>query len=232
MPHSPQKARRGSHGAEADAINTITQCIRDGQFAPGQRLSESFLTKEFGFSRNTIREALRYLAATGLIQFETNKGARVVLLDRDDVASLYRLREVVEGLGAALAATNINFSGHRNAITQMLEEVRRLRQDADTAHFFEHNFRFHRLVSDQASNKYVDQTLQGLQIPALRSSYFDDITTQQYLHSLAEHEGILEAILDGAAPQAEALMRSHVADTRRALMRLSEKDFKRIYQGV
>lgn len=232
MTESKQRARRGSHGAEADAIATITQHIRDGRFAPGQRLSESFLTAEFGFSRNTIREALRYLAATGLIQFETNKGARVVLLDRDDVASLYRLREAVEGLGASLAAENINFSGNRSALTKMLEEVRALREGADPAHFFDHNFRFHSLISDMAHNKYVDQTLQGLQIPALRAQYFDEITVEAYLHSLDEHEQILDAVIDGNTAAAEALMRSHVSDTRRTLMRLSEKDFRRIYQGV
>lgn len=232
MPETKLKVRRGSHGAEADAIETITSKIRDGVLVPGQRLSESFLTKEFGFSRNTIREALRYLAATGLITFETNKGARVVLLDRDDVAALYQMREVTEGLGAFLAASNINFSGNRAAVTELMELIEGLRQKSDTQAFFQHNLDFHNLVCEMSDNKYVTQTISGLQTPALRSSYFDDMTVETLHASLDEHSAILLAIMDGDAKLAENLMREHVKQTRGALLRLPEKDFKRIYQGA
>ena len=87
---------------ESAASSRIAQALRDdilnGSIAPGQRLRQEDIAERLGGSRLPVREALRILAAEGLVQIEPNKGARVPLLDPGEVETLYRMRERLEPL--------------------------------------------------------------------------------------------------------------------------------------
>lgn len=222
----------GSRGAEALAVTTITRKIRDGVYEPGHRLSEAKLSSDLGLSRNTVREALRRLANGGLVSFEANKGARVARLQRQDVADLFALREVVEGLAASLAATNVNAPGNRDRIAQMIQELQQLKTKEDPAavHAYpEHNVRFHELLMELSGNRYVVQVAAQFHVPALRPQYFGLMDAAAYAQSLDEHEAIILAVLDGDGPRAEKLMRGHVRRTARGIHRLSDDLFSRVY---
>jgi DNA-binding GntR family transcriptional regulator len=76
----------------------LRQAILGGDIAPGQRVRQAMVAERFGASRLPVREALRMLEAEGLIENEANKGARVPLLDRDEVDIIYQMRERLEPL--------------------------------------------------------------------------------------------------------------------------------------
>ena len=78
-------------------IAFIRSGIRDGRFAPGQRLIESELQSSLGVSRGSIREAIRRLAAEHILQVELHKGARVRQLSAEEIKNIYQVREVLEG---------------------------------------------------------------------------------------------------------------------------------------
>jgi DNA-binding GntR family transcriptional regulator len=231
---SRRPAAGGSRGAEIAAVAAITQRIRDGRYAQGQRLSESFLAQDLSLGRNTVREALRSAATSGLVTLEPNKGARVVCLDRQDISGMLQLREVIEGLAASLSAANINLNRNRLALTALTNQIRTLKSlpaSKAAERFFDHNESFHNTLVEVAGNQYLDSALAKLNVPALRPAYFRSMDEDTLRASLQEHEDIGFAILEGDALEAERLMRGHVKRTHGSIVRLSDDVFFKIYRS-
>ncbi len=104
-----------------DAIHAeLVSRILSGQYAPGEHLVERDLAAGFGTSRVPIREALHRLQRDGLVDISMRRGARVHRQTIEEIEDLFNLREVIEGLGAKLAAT------HRT--DEQVEELRHLHE--------------------------------------------------------------------------------------------------------
>src|SRR5947208_1421868 len=86
------------------AIDVLRRGILNGEYAPGERLGEMDLADKLGLSRTPVREALRRLAAEGLVDVTTNKGAKVVDYPKGDLDHIFQIRAHVEGLAARAAA--------------------------------------------------------------------------------------------------------------------------------
>lgn len=116
----PRIQRLGeSHQSLAEAVCAeLRSRILSGALAPGQRLVEEALAATFGVSRNPVREALRVLAAEGLVEVLPRRGATVSLLTAEEAQELFDLRLAVEGVAARIAARKRNPDGLRR-----LEEV-------------------------------------------------------------------------------------------------------------
>ena len=80
--------------------SALRQAIIDGQYLPGQRLTERELTVSMGVSRTLLREAFRQLESEGLITVIPNRGPIVRELNADEIQELYAIRAVLEGLAA------------------------------------------------------------------------------------------------------------------------------------
>jgi DNA-binding GntR family transcriptional regulator len=80
--------------------DAILERILRGDLAPGARLYEDKLAAELGVSRNPVRESIRALEATGLIEVVPRKGAYVVEIDRSDLVHLLGVRSVLEAYAA------------------------------------------------------------------------------------------------------------------------------------
>jgi DNA-binding GntR family transcriptional regulator len=149
-------------------------------------------------------------------------------LDRQDVADLFALREAIEGMAAALAATNINHAGNRDRAVQLLHEVQSLKPlvgKSGIAKLREHNTTFHETIMQLSQNKYIRRSVGNSYVPALRSQYFDSLDRGMLQASLNEHEQIVLAILDGDIVRAERLMRAHIKRAARQVQRLSDDFF-------
>src|SRR5690349_20497608 len=107
------------------AYDAIRGRIVDGAVAPGQWLRESSVADSLGLSRTPVREALRMLATEGVIEMVPNRGARVVSWTTADIDEVYRLRALLEGHGAALAA--------RAATPEQLAHIQRLGETYERA---------------------------------------------------------------------------------------------------
>lgn len=88
------------------AVETVTERLRrsilDGERPPGSRLVEADLCAQYGVARHSMRAALRALASEGIVQIETNRGARVARLTADEIVSLFELRTALEVEAARL----------------------------------------------------------------------------------------------------------------------------------
>lgn len=209
-------------GAVGLVAAALSADIAAGRFGPGMRLTEAALAQRFGVSRGPVREALRQLAAEGLVALERHRGAEVRQLSRAEVAALYELREVAEGLAARRAALRCGEPAARAAIAQTLAEAASAR---DASGFGAANARFHAAIVALAQNPYVADTLARLRLGALRVRFrmLDDPAARA--ESQLAHARIAQALLAGDGAAAEAEMRAHVRAAAARLQGLPDRAF-------
>src|SRR6267143_6057203 len=97
-------------------VNAIIRGVHAGRLVPGQRLVEADLTRNLGVSRGPVREALKRLAAEGVVTLNRHRGAYLRVLTRAEVYETLVVLEVLTGLMARLAAETVNRGGHARQI--------------------------------------------------------------------------------------------------------------------
>lgn len=203
-----------------DAISEhLGKAIAEGEFKPGQRLVETQLCAEFGVSRTPMREALRMLAAEGLVDISSRRGARVAELTKASVADVFLVRSALEGLAAELAAKRADIRG----IEELRELNAAMRTEVHSGYarsFFDLNNSFHRGIALMTQNTYLGT----LQLAAAARSFrplFLSLSGLEHLEdSIADHELILRAIQDGDATRARQQMHRHILNAQREALRL------------
>lgn len=199
--------------------------VLDGDLLPGTRLRQEALAEEFGVSRTPIREALRKLQASGLVELRPNRGALVRGLTPREIRDAYAVRAELEGLAAEVAALRIQQTQierlHR-AQAQFRESLRRMTNgtrngrrrlsERDIEGWGAANDEFHQVIQEAAGNEVLVATLRHLHrsFPRGLSRLVLRENTSLLAANVAEHETILEAIERNDSEMARALMQQHV----------------------
>lgn len=142
--------------------SALRQAIIDGQFLPGQRLTERELTLSMGVSRTLLREAFRQLESEGLITVIPNCGPIVRELSTDEIQELYAIRAVLEGLAArtfAEKANDRNLQLLGKAATAAIASYKA----GDAAGALEGKNRFYDILVDGAGSQSLSAMLATLQ---------------------------------------------------------------------
>ncbi|MEI9984048.1 MAG: GntR family transcriptional regulator [Aliidongia sp.] len=202
-------------------IAAIREAIRDGRFAPGQRLIVADVTKLLGVSAGPVREAVRRLTGEGLVEITPHRGATVRAFAAKDVREIFQVREMIEGLAARLAAEHVAAGDNRQRLDEALAEMRRI-VTAGGAGYVEHNHAFHELIYRLAANDRVRETAVQLTLPIYRMRYHYLMDPAYTRISAAEHELIAEAILAGDGMRAERMMRNHIRNSGVAMLEALE----------
>lgn len=205
---------------------SILKGIHEGQYAPGQRLVEADITQELGVSRGPLREAFRRLAADGILDIQVHKGAAVRRHSRAELAELFRVREVLEGLAARIAAERIDRPGVKQRVLAALRHLHRAGPLFDVLDHIEDNESFHRTIFELSGNRFLQRVMTPLQMPTYRAAFFRLFRSANRQRSLDQHIAILEAILAGNPDRAEKEMRKHVQDTEELSRKLSDILFR------
>jgi DNA-binding GntR family transcriptional regulator len=213
---SPQDAAFGAHGRFQKPVPISEMIFRhlaheivQGSMRPGERLTETKLCEEFNCSRSPLREAIRMLAAQGLVKIEPRRGARVVALSEKDVTDLYRLRSVLEGLAVRLAAesgTDEQFDELAALNVQMAEAVKQ----AEYGDYFDFNTAFHQRIAEAGGNNHVAMVQQTIAARSLAPLFQFGSSKQRLLTSVDDHEAILDALRQRDGDRAERIMRDHL----------------------
>jgi DNA-binding GntR family transcriptional regulator len=226
--HKRKLFRRKFDGGSASIadgiIEYIKEGVRTGRFAPGQRLIEAELQIAVGSSRGPVREAIRRLTAEGLIETPHYKGARVRRLSKNEVEDLYRVREVVEGLAARLAAKNISKDTSRKALIKLETDFKKT-FDGTSQGYMKYNQDFHRLIVAISESEQLRRLLNQLQIPVVMVRLHTIIDRALINRSLRQHQKIVKALLACDPVQAERAMREHVRLTGADVLLSAEKLF-------
>jgi DNA-binding GntR family transcriptional regulator len=204
---------------------TLQARMVSGELVSGTRLRQEALAEEFGVSRTPIREALRKLQASGLVELQPNRGALVRGPSSREIRDAYEVRAELEGLAAELAAERIQqaqVDGLHEAQAEFRETLARMMRvrsdgagvvpDEEIERWRHANDRFHQLIQDAAANDVLVATLVHL-----HRSFPRDLTrivlgesATLLAENVHEHEGILDAIEHRNAAAARKKMIKHV----------------------
>jgi DNA-binding GntR family transcriptional regulator len=220
--------RRRAPSAVERVVSTVRDGVKNGRYVPGQRLVEADLMRELGVGRNALREALSQLRSDGFVTIEAHRGASIRRLTRQDVAQLYALREVLEGLAARLLAEHIAEPGHRDRLLAALQSLHETARTADQPRYMDENTRFHRTILELSGHPRLVELVDQLQIQTFRIQFRHAAArsgAEMRECSITEHQSLVEAILDGDAARAEELMRHHLRHTWSGIMQLPDTDF-------
>jgi DNA-binding GntR family transcriptional regulator len=190
----------------------IVQEIITAQLPPGARLDEQELAKRFGVSRTPVREALRELAATGLVVIRPHRGATVAGITSERLSELFEALVEVESLCARLAALKMTRE-ERLRLSAIHEEAREI-VVTDPDAFFDLNERFHAAIYRGARNSLFDDVARNVHTRMWAIFKVQLRVTPRAPQSFAEHEKIVQAIVRGDAEGSDLAMRAHVLASR------------------
>jgi DNA-binding GntR family transcriptional regulator len=191
-----------------DVADRLRQQIFARELEPGSWIDETRLAAAYGISRTPLREALKVLAAEGLVTMKVGRGAYVTETSRDDVAQVYHLLALLESDAAARVAEQAGAAQREELATLHAQLEKQVRQrDA----FFATNERFHMALLRIAGNRWAEQMVIDLRKVMKLNRHSSLLKQGRLADSLAEHRALMQAIeaRDGAA--AARLMRAHFA---------------------
>jgi DNA-binding GntR family transcriptional regulator len=189
----------------AMAIEALRTGISDGRYVPGQRLVEAELARELRIARH--------------------RGAVVRRFSRKEMADHYRVRELLEGLAARLAAERIDEDGNRARFSRAYKAVSRLKTRQDSPGYMDENIRFHRLIAEIGGNETLATRVAEIHLPVFRLQFRLLIHPEAQQVSYRGHDEIAAAILAGDAARAERVMRRHVRRSAKVFLALPDAAF-------
>ena len=204
----------------AGAIQTR---VLSGDVPVGTRLRQAALAEEFGVSRTPVREALRQLQATGLVELHPNRGAVVRGPSAREIREAYEVRAELEGLAAELAAGRISDRDllrlreaqalfRKSVETLIARRARRRAPWKDESVWVRANDLFHQAILDAAGNERLSDTIADLHRSFPRDLTWTALSQSSRLleENVEQHEAVLEAIEQRDSAEARRRMIEHI----------------------
>ncbi|MDR2240520.1 MAG: GntR family transcriptional regulator [Zoogloeaceae bacterium] len=189
------------------------------ELPPGAWIDEQALAEQYGISRTPLREALKVLAAEGLVTLKPRRGCYVTELSERDLDDIFPLMALLEGR-CAFEATQKASPAELARLTALHEPLERHAAGGDANAFFEANQAFHRALQELSGNRWLKQVIGDLR-KVLNLTRRDSLRLEGRLkQSLEEHRGLLAAIRARDAAGAEARMQAHLLSGRAALAKI------------
>jgi DNA-binding GntR family transcriptional regulator len=194
--------------AEELRLQLADEIVR-GVLAPGAPLDETDIARRFSVSRTPVREALRQLAASGLIETRAHRGAVVAQPTIERLTGMFEAMAELEALCAGLAAERMT-PVERHRLEAVHEELRVLSYAGNPDRFHEVNERFHNTIYAGSQNAYIaEMTLATrVRVQPFRRAQFRNLGRLAKSH--AEHDRVVVAIMRGDRTGAAGAMRAHI----------------------
>ncbi|MDH6594297.1 DNA-binding GntR family transcriptional regulator [Variovorax sp. TBS-050B] len=214
-------SRLALHDQVAARLRTM---LVEGHIAPGAKLNERALCEQLRVSRTPLREAIKLLAAEGLVDLLPNRGAVAVKLTEADVLDTFEVLAMLEGMSGELAAKRIT--------EEALAEVRALHYEMlacfarhDLSGYYRLNARIHSAINDAAGNPVLSATYRSINARVQSLRFRTNQDDAKWKHAVEEHEQMIAALTARDAAAMRKVLVSHLMrkrDTVLALMRAGE----------
>ena len=197
----------------------LRSMIFERELLPGQWIDELALARDWQISRTPLREALKVLAAEGLVTLVPRQGCRVTEVSEDDADDMFPVMALLEGRCAYEAVRKATPADIRQ-LRRLHDQLERHAAAGDVDAYYRSNHDFHTRLQAIAANRWLDRATNELR------SFLRLLRGRQLNHdgrlgeSVAEHRELVDAIERGDAPRAEQLMHDHLIaqlDALRAL---------------
>ncbi len=210
MPASAQPLLRQS--LHETLVAPLREMILQGELKPGDKVPEEELCLRFGVSRTPIREALKVLAAEGVLQILPHRGAIVAKITEAQVAELFPVMAAFERLAGSLACAR--------ASDRDVARIRKL-HDAMMAHYragneaayLQHNRLIHEAIFDLAGNDTLSALYQQILTRINACRFILHKNAAHWKKATDEHEAIMKALEARDGPQLADLLERHVTGT-------------------
>jgi DNA-binding GntR family transcriptional regulator len=206
------RSHRQLHHWVADHLRSD---ILEGRLKPGEWLRQEKLAQAHGVSQMPVREALKQLAAEGLVEHVPYRGVRVVEFSPEDVEDLYACRAFIEGMAARSAARNVT-DEEVAELAELHEQMVRCKNPEELREYRELNRRFHVLIFSASRRSYLLRTLAQLwsAFPTMLWSSIPRIAVSSVPGrdepDAAEHAEIVAALGARDPERAERAVRRHI----------------------
>lgn len=193
--------------------SSITKGVLRRDYVVGQRLIESDLTQQLGVSRSTVREALKILAANGVVELVPHRGAVIRGLSLTDAEKLLALLEVLTGLAARLAANNIDRGQNRKLFMAASKPLIDARPTNELDRILDERARYYQTMLDIADNSELRRAMPMPRAHLFRTQFYGFLSRADLRAMVTEYRNITKAILAGSGAKAELYARRHLQRT-------------------
>lgn len=201
-----------------DLARSIRELIMNGEIPLGAQLRQEELAKRFGTSRTPIREALKQLQATKLIEIKQNRGAFVRIPAPWEIREVYEVRSELEALATRRATKRLTHDQieimrkNNNVLTEVAVEYAQNKKDISSSSAYVNSLSLHSTIHKVSGNIWLQQLLDDSPLPFPNNTpsllFTENSQHRQQNHD--EHEQILDKLDAGDAEGAAELMRIHV----------------------
>jgi len=193
-----------------DLVSLIQEEILGKVFKPGERVREESICAELGVSRTPVREALVVLEQRGLVVQKPHRGTFVATFSPDEIIDLLRVEAAVEGLAASLAAMH-----HTEEQLQAIEDLTASIRSALTEHFdaeafYNYDRNFHYKLVECTGSPIIVRVVEVQLAQIYLCRYYTITAPNRFIHSVREHQDIIDCLKRSDANGAESAARSHL----------------------
>lgn len=192
-----------------ELVERLRDLIVDGSLPAGGKIPERELCERFEVSRTPMREALKVLAADGLVSLAPNRGAWVSKITVAELEEVFPIMGALEGLSGQLACAQIS--------DQQIENVRKIHNEMvvhfearDIASYFRSNQAIHEAILEAADNPSLRTMYRALAARVRRARYLANITDERWAEAVEEHKQILHALEAREGEKLAKILRAHL----------------------
>jgi DNA-binding GntR family transcriptional regulator len=182
--------RLSLHDQVAARLRTM---LIEGSIAPGAKLNERELCERLHVSRTPLREAIKLLAAEGLVDLLPNRGAVAVKLNESDVIHTFELLATLEGMSGELAATRIT-DDERAELRALHYEMLACYARRDLSGYYRINASIHRAINEAAKNPVLASTYASVNARVQSLRFRTNQNEQKWQQAVKEHEAMIDAL--------------------------------------
>ncbi|MDP2803360.1 MAG: GntR family transcriptional regulator [Phreatobacter sp.] len=203
-------------GTRTEELQTrLAEAIVTGRLQPGAALDEVQIAAEYAVSRTPVREALRQLSASGLVEIRPHRGAVVAKPNHAQLRDMFAVMGELEALSAGLSATQMN-RAERAALEDLHRSMAILVRAGDLDAYSAANIAFHVSIYGGSHNSYLAELASATRrrLAPFRRAQFEG--RDRLARSHHEHSLVVQAILRADSLRATAAMRDHIGLSARA----------------
>lgn len=208
--------RGALHDQVAQRLRTL---LVEGRIAPGAKLNERELAEQLHVSRTPLREAIKRLAAEGLVDLLPNRGAVAVRLGEADIEHAFEVLAALEGLSGELAAARAS-DAEIAEIRALHYEMRACHARGDLSGYYRLNAQIHAAINAAARNPVLTQHYAAInaRVQALRFRTNQD--SAKWQRAVLEHERMVDALAARDAPALRQVLTQHLQHKRDTVLQL------------
>jgi DNA-binding GntR family transcriptional regulator len=206
-PAEPDTLRISRHTLHGDVVERLRDMIIEGTLPPGSRINEGRLGGRLGVSRTPLREAIKSVAAEGLIELVPGRGALVKVLTPRDIQEMLQVLSALETTGARIAcrtATDADIA----ALRRVHDEMMRCYENGNRLEYYKRNQAIHSGFARLSGNRFLAELHEAIQLRLKRIRYLGNAAPDNWRGAVLDHAAMIVAL----EARDEAALVSAVAD--------------------